>query len=96
MVLLEIGENCLKWGPLLIAGVHVLTNNFKVLEHKGNFHLGNRVSRFGHAFDNFIELGKERSDEAPGLFVEVNQVKLDFESKSGLFLLQGLDQRSRF
>ena len=96
MVLLEIGEDCLKWGPLLIAVIHVLTDNFKVLEHKGNFHLGLRVSRFGHAFDNFIELGKEVPDEAPGLFVELDQLKLNIESKSGLFLLQGLDLRSRF
>ena len=91
MVLLEIGEDCLKWGPLLIAVIHVLTDNFKVLEHKGNFNLGLRVSRFGHAFDNFIELGKERSDKAPGLFVELNQVNLDFECKSDFLLLELID-----
>ena len=96
MVLLEIGEDCLKWGPLLIAGIHVLTDNFKVLEHKGNFNLGLRVSRFGHGPDNFIELGKERPDKPPGLFVELDLLKLSIESKSGLFLLQGLDLRSRF
>jgi len=74
----------------------VLTNNLKVLEHKGNFHLGKGVSRFGHGPDNFIELGKEVPDEAPGLFVELDQLKLSIESKIGLFILQGLDLRSRF
>jgi hypothetical protein len=87
----EISEDCLKWGPLLIAVIHVLTNNFKVLEHKGNFLLGNRVSRFGHAFDNIIELGKVCPDKAPGLFVELNQVNLNFECKSDFLLLELID-----
>ena len=73
----------------------MLTNNFKVLDHKGNFLLGIGVSRFGHGPDNFIELAKEHPDKAPGLFVELDQLKLSIENKSGLFLLQGLDLRSR-
>ena len=74
----------------------MLTNFRKDLKRNSCRSLKSRICGRGHARNNAWKQFEEAPDKAPGLFVELDQVKLDFESKSGLFLLQGLDHRSRF
>ena len=58
--------------------------------------LSSRICGRGHGRNNACKHFEEAPDEAQGLFVELDQLKLSIESKSGLFLLQGLDLSSRF